>query len=69
MSYGLWLKALTITEKLKQGRRKDRWDSDIKNNHSNASDPIKRARENDMMEKDQQNEGVHETEYGLNRPE
>ncbi|KAK9179229.1 hypothetical protein WN943_028428 [Citrus x changshan-huyou] len=69
MPYGPWLKALTITEKLKQGRRKDRWDSDIRNNHQNALDPIKRAGENDMMEKDQQNGGVHETEYGFNRPE
>ena len=69
MSYGPWLKALTIIEKLKQGRRKDRWDSDIRNNHLNASDPIKRAGENDMMEKDQQNRGVHETGYGSNGPE
>lgn len=69
MPYGPWLKALTITEKLKQGRRKDRWDSDIRNNHPNASDLIKRAGENEMMEKDQQNGRVHETGYGFNRPE
>ncbi|KAL9427045.1 hypothetical protein AB3S75_033767 [Citrus x aurantiifolia] len=69
MPYGPWLKALTITKKLKQGRRKDRCDSDIRNNHPNASDPIKRAGENDMMEKYQQNGGVYETENELNRPE
>lgn len=69
MSYVPWLKALTITEKLKQDRRKDRWDSDFRNNKLNALDPIKRAGKNDMMEKDQQNGGVLETEYGLNRPE
>ncbi|XP_024041282.1 uncharacterized protein LOC112098886 [Citrus clementina] len=57
MAYGPWLKAMTITKKLKQSRMKDRWDSQPSNSHANFATPTKNTK----------NQGTAEIEQGRER--
>ncbi|KAH9663933.1 CCHC-type domain-containing protein [Citrus sinensis] len=41
LAYGPWLRAITITEKLRQSRRKDRWDTDLGGFQKRFSTPTK----------------------------
>lgn len=41
LAYGPWLRAITITEKLRQSKRNDRWDTDLGGFHTRFSTPIK----------------------------
>lgn len=45
LAYGPWLKANTITEKLRQNRRKDRWETYSKRFNTSYSTPTKIALE------------------------
>ena len=54
IAYGPWLKAITITERLKQSIRKNKWDSQPNNSHTNFATPTKITK----------NQGTTETEQG-----
>ncbi|KAH9751459.1 CCHC-type domain-containing protein [Citrus sinensis] len=44
MAYGPWLKATSIAERLKQNRRRDRWESEASKGHTSSSTPMKDPR-------------------------
>ncbi|KAH9718254.1 CCHC-type domain-containing protein [Citrus sinensis] len=44
MAYGPWLKATSIAERLKQNRRRDRWESEARKGHTSSSTPMKDPR-------------------------
>lgn len=50
MAYGPGLKAMTVTVRLKQSRRKDMWDSQPSNSQTNFSTPIKNTKNQSTTE-------------------
>ncbi|KAL9440757.1 hypothetical protein AB3S75_019429 [Citrus x aurantiifolia] len=66
MAYGPWLKATSIAERLKQNRRRDRWELEASKGHTSSSTPMKdprrRSIENERCRVDQMGNAEEENQ-------
>lgn len=67
LAYGPWLKASTITERLKQSRGKDRWDSAHNKPHTNSPTPPRNRNNSGVEEREKNKTDDPDCDEGSNR--